>query len=124
MEAHLLSINDFSKPLVFDKTNAEYVNIIYLLYTPKGRYQSHPDMGISLREKYRYNISESLLYDLKNDIKVQMENFLPYIKVIEVETILQDTTLGIIISTASGAYVLAYNTENDEIDAGAEYILK
>ena len=65
MQAHLLSINDFSMPLVYDKSNAEYINIMYLLYLTKGKYQSHPDMGVGLRERYRFALDDTLLYALR-----------------------------------------------------------
>ncbi len=123
MEAHLLSLNDFSRPKVLDKSNAEYVNIIYLLLLSKGKYQSHPTMGVGIRERFRYNNSENLLYDLKNEITAQLNQFLPSIQVVSVDLTLKNTVLGIIISTSAGAYVLAYDSNKDIIDAAAEYIL-
>ena len=123
MQAHLLSINDFSMPLVYDKSNAEYINIMYLLYLTKGKYQSHPDMGVGLRERYRFALDDTLLYALREDVKKQIQQYLPQINVIQVETVIQNNILGIIISTASGAYVLTYDKENDVMDVGSKYIL-
>ena len=123
MEAHLLSINKFSRPLVYDKINAEYINIMYLLYTAKGKYQSHPDMGVSLREKYRYATDESVLHTLKEDIKNQLKIYLPQIKFTDVNIVLQNNILGIIIDTVEGSYILAYDKDKDEMDTGAKYIL-
>ena len=123
MQAHLLSTNDFSMPLVYDKSNAEYINIMYLLYLTKGKYQSHPDMGVGLRERYRFALDDALLYALREDVKKQIQQYLPQINVIQVETVIQNNILGIIISTASGAYVLAYDKENDVMDVGSKYIL-
>lgn len=123
MEAHVLSLNDFSRPKVFDKSDAEYVNIVYLLLLKKGTFQSHPNMGVSIRERYRFDNSEALLSILKDDIRNQLNQFLPTINVTNVETILHDKVLGIIIYTISGAYALAYDSDKDVIDVAAEYIL-
>lgn len=123
MEAHVLSLNDFSRPKVFDKSDAEYINIVYLLLLKKGTFQSHPNMGVSIRERYRFDNSEALLSILKDDIRNQLNQFLPTINVTNVETILHDKVLGIIIYTISGAYALAYDSDKDVIDVAAEYIL-
>ena len=55
MEAHVLSLNKFSRPLVLDKTDANYMHIIYLIMLNKGKYQSHPDMGVGIRERYKFD---------------------------------------------------------------------
>lgn len=123
MEAHVLSLNDFSRPKVFDKADAEYVNIVYLMLLNKGTYQSHPNMGLGIRERYRFDNSENLLNDLRNDIRNQLTQFLPTINVTNVETILKDKTLGVIIYTISGVYVVAYDSDKDVIDVAADYIL-
>lgn len=123
MEAHVLSLNDFSRPKVFDKADAEYVNIVYLMLLNKGTYQSHPNMGLGIRERYRFDNNENLLNDLRNDIRNQLTQFLPTINVTNVETILKDKTLGVIIYTISGVYVVAYDSDKDVIDVAADYIL-
>lgn len=123
MEAHVLSLNDFSRPKVFDKADAEYVNIVYLMLLNKGTYQSHPNMGLGIRERYRFDNSENLLNDLRNDIRNQLTQFLPTINVTNVETILKDKTLGVIIYTISGVYVVVYDSDKDVIDVAADYIL-
>lgn len=123
MEAHVLSLNDFSRPKVFNKADAEYVNIVYLMLLNKGTYQSHPNMGLGIRERYRFDNSENLLNDLRNDIRNQLTQFLPTINVTNVETILKDKTLGVIIYTISGVYVVAYDSDKDVIDVAADYIL-
>ena len=77
MEAHVLALNDFSRPKVFDKSDAEYVNIVYLLLLSKGTFQSHPNMGVGIRERYRFDNSEALLSILKDLIAEVLEGLKP-----------------------------------------------
>ena len=123
MEAHVLSLNEFSRPLVLDKTNAIYTNIIYLLLCSKGQFQSHPDMGVGLRERYRYNNDENFLTNLKNDIRDQVERFLPEVATVEIGLTVKNHILGIIIDTSDGTYVIAYDSEKNDAEAAATYVL-
>lgn len=126
MQEHVLSLNDFGMPIVYSKSDAEYMLIIRLLLLEPGIFQSHPNMGIGLRSKYRYNNAQSLLQDLQNDIKTQISLFLPELSAAEISlTLGKSNTLGIVIDTGNGAYVLAYNSESNKIDVAdnATYIL-
>lgn len=124
MEAHVLSLNEFSKPKVFDNpSEAAYVNIIYLILCSKGRYQSHPNMGVGLRERYRYNNEDDLLNTLQQDITSQIEQYLPSLSLVDVSLTLRDGKLGIIIDTTEGIYVVAYDSIKDNMEAAATYIL-
>lgn len=124
MEAHLLSLNKFSKPKVLSAADASYVNIIYLILTSKGKYQSHPNMGVGLRERYRFNNGTDFLIDLQADIKSQIEQYLPELELIDVSLSMRDHVLGIIIDTTNGSYVLAYDTDKETMDAAATYVLE
>lgn len=123
MEAHVLSLNEFSKPLVLDKTNAVYTHIIYLLLCSKGQFQSHPNMGVGLRERYRYNTDENFLSNLKTDIRNQMEQYLPEVAALDIGLTVKDHVLGIIIDTSDGTYVMAYDSNKNDIEAAATYVL-
>ena len=123
MEAHLLSLNNFNKPRVLSEGNAGYMHIIYLILLSKGKYQSHPDMGVGLRERYRYSNSETLLLDLKNDISSQIEKYLPELQLIDVSLNLKNDILGIVIDTTTGTYVMAYDKNKDTMEAAATYVL-
>lgn len=124
MQAHLLSLNDFSKPKVLDKTDAGYINIIYLILLTKGKYQSHPTMGVGIRERYRYNDDENFLMGLREDIKSQIEQFLPELGMTDISVGMNNHTLGIVIDTVNGSYALAYDTKKETMEAGASYVLK
>ena len=117
MKAHTLSLNEFNMPQVFDDTNAGYVQIVRLLLLEPGKNQSHPTMGVGLRSKYRHN------NDLKSNIESQINSFLPELSAESVQLVLKDHTLGIIIDTASGTYVIGYNTATDAMNVAATYVL-
>lgn len=124
MEAHLLSLNDFNMPLIYDRDKAAYTNLVYLLLTDKGDFQSHPDLGVGLRTIWRSSNSDNLLSNLHNAISTQIEKFLPELEDVEISLRLtQDNILGIIIDTSTGTYVLAYDSNKDSIEADATYIL-
>ena len=133
MEAHVLTLNDFSKPLVLDAGDAAYlkmsihkkflINIVYLLMTPPGRYPSHPTMGVGIRERYRYNNGTDFLLQLQGDIKSQMEQFLPELTVIDISLNVKNHILGILIDTSKGSYVLAYDSTKETMEASATYVL-
>lgn len=123
MEAHLLSLNSFSKPKVLSENNAGYINLIYLLLTSKGKYQSHPNMGVGLRERYRNNNDSNFMLSLQNDIKNQIRQFLPELEFTDITLTVNNHVLGIIIDTTEGAYVLAYNGDTEQLNAAASYVL-
>jgi len=124
MEAHVLSLNDFNMPKVFSASDSAYVHIVYLLLLEPGKYQSHPNMGVGLRSRYRYNNADNFLTDLKSDIEKQISLYLPELVDVSVVLTMKDHILGIIIDTSSGTYALAYNSVNDTMDAAATYVLE
>ena len=55
MKEHVLSLNDFNMPKVFNESDSAYVLIIRLLLLKPGKFQSHPEMGVGIRRRYRFN---------------------------------------------------------------------
>lgn len=123
MEAHLLSLNNFNRPKVYDADDAAYVHIIYLLMLEPGKFQTHPKMGVGIRSRYRHNNETDFLSSLKSDISNQINKYLPELTAIDITLTLSDHLLGIIIDTTTGTYVLAYDSDKDVIDAAATYVL-
>ena len=80
-------------------------------------------MGIGIRERYRHSNDNDLLMRLRQDIRDQIEQYLPEIQVIDVSLKVENETLGIIIDTSKGTYVLAYNSKTEGLEAGASYVL-
>jgi len=126
MEAHLLSLNNFNMPRVLDKSNANYMHIVYLLLLDKGTFQSHPNMGVGLRSEYRYNNDENMLDQLREEIREQITTYLPqveYVMNVTVGFAGPDHVLGIVIEVSDGAYVISYDQENDDINVGSSSVL-
>ena len=118
MEAHVLSLNNFNMPRVYKDTDAMYINIVYLILLEKGKFQSHPDMGVGLRSRYRFNNQEGVLYTLKNDIQDQINTYLPDLNVIGIDLALNDHVLTITINSVDGLYLITYDQKNDTVDIG------
>lgn len=123
MKEHVLSLNDFGMPKVFDESDAAYVLIIRLLLLEPGKFQSHPEMGVGIRSRYRYNNDENFLVSLQNDINKQINKYLPELVATDVTVTKKGTTLGIIINTAEGAYVVSYDAITNTMQASATHIL-
>ncbi len=109
--AHVLSLNTFGMPKVCNKVESIYTNLIYLILLEKGKFQTHPDMGVDIRRRYRFNSNANILYDLQQDISNQIERFLPSLSIIDISLSMKNNILIIMINTDDGAYALEYNTD-------------
>ena len=123
MQEHPLALNSFGMPKVLDGTDAMYTKIVQLMLLEKGTYQSHPNLGLGLRSRYRHNNSENFLQTLQMDITDQIDRFLPSLTTIEISVTMQNNILGIVIDTQNGAYAIAYNGSTDAVEAPAPYVL-
>ena len=123
MKEHVLSLNNFGMPKVFNDNDSAYVLIIRLILLEPGKFQSHPDMGVGIRSRYRYNNEENFLMNLQNDIKKQIDKYLPELSATDVIVTNNNKVLGIIINTAEGAYVVSYNTTTNVMEAAANHVL-
>lgn len=112
---YLLSINEFVQPKILKSEQAAFVDIIRLFLLEPGTNQTHPEMGIGIRSRYRFS-DTSEISKLKQEVKSQMEIYLPNLLIMDVQVEVYGTTLAIFISTQDeGVYALAYNTENGKI---------
>ena len=123
MKEHVLSLNDFNMPKVFNESDSAYVLIIRLLLLEPGKFQSHTEMGVGIRSRYRFNNDENFLMNLQNDIKKQIDKYLPELSATDVTITSNNKVLGIIINTADGAYVVSYDTTTDVMQAAATHVL-
>lgn len=123
MNAHLLALNEFNKPRVIQAADAGYMHIIYIMLLNPGTFQSHPEMGVGIRERYRDNNDIDMLTKLRQDLKRNVERYLPELTLLEVSLSVRNEVLGIVINTTEGAYVLAYNSTTEQITPAATYIL-
>lgn len=112
---YLLSINEFVQPKILKGEQAAFVDIIRLFLLEPGTNQTHPEMGIGIRSRYRFS-DTSEISKLKQEVKSQMEIYLPNLLIMDVQVEVYGTTLAIFISTQDeGVYAVAYNTENGKI---------
>lgn len=123
MKEHVLSLNDFGMPKVFDDADTQYILIIRLLLLEPGKFQSHPEMGVGIRTRYRFNNDDNFLSSLSDDIKNQISKYLPSLMMVDIRLTVKNNVLGIIIDTSKGSYVLAYNSDDGDINAAATYVL-
>ena len=123
MKEHVLSLNNFGMPKVFNDNDSAHVLIIRLILLEPGKFQSHPDMGVGIRSRYRFNNEENFLMNLQNDIKKQIDKYLPELSATDVIVTNNNKVLGIIINTAEGAYVVSYNTTTNVMEAAANHVL-
>ena len=61
--------------------------------------------------------------NLQNDIKKQIDKYLPELSATDVIVTNNNKVLGIIINTAEGAYVVSYNTTTNVMEAAANHVL-
>lgn len=123
MHAHLLSLNNFNRPKVFEAGDAAYVHIVYIILLEPGKFQNHPTMGVGLRSRYRHNNDENFLINLQNDIANQIRQFLPELTDVTVTVNHRNNILGIIIDTSTGTYVLSYDGSKDVMNAADNNVL-
>lgn len=126
MQAHLLSLNDFRMPLVYTKNaQASFIHLVYLILLDKGKFPTHPDMGVGVRSRYRFKHDEGTLNELRQDIADQIATYLPDLSGVEVSVNISKThILGIVVRATEGIFTLAYDTETDKVNAPAEYLLE
>lgn len=112
---YLMSINEFVQPKVLKGEQAAYTDIIRLLLLEPGTNQTHPDMGIGIRTRYRFSDS-SEISDLQAEVKSQMNTYLPSLMVMDVQIQAYGTTIAIFISSSSDeVYGIGYNTDTGTI---------
>ena len=123
MKEPVLSLNAFNMPKVFDEVGSTYLLIIRLILLEPGTFQSHPNMGVGIKSRYRYNNDDNFMINLKNDISSQISTYLPELQYTDITLTNKNNRLGLIITTNDGSYVLAYDNESNSVDPGASYVL-
>ena len=112
---YLLSINEFIQPKVLKKDQAAYTDIIRLFLLDPGTNQTHPDMGIGIRSRYRFS-DASEIFKLEQEAKDQMKTYLPNLLTMDIQIKAYGTTIAIFITSENdNIYALGYNTETGSI---------
>lgn len=112
---YLLSINEFMQPKILKKDQAAYTDIIRLFLLEPGTNQTHPDMGIGIRSRYRFS-DTSEIFKLEQEAKDQIQTYLPNLLTMDVQIETYGTTLAIFITSEEDeVYAVGYNTESGTI---------
>lgn len=113
---YLLSTNEYNKPTVLEGADAVAQIIVQIILLEPGTLRNHPELGVGLVSKYRYNFSENLT-QLQTDIKNQIYTYLPEFEAVNVKITLKksgELNLNIQIDSMVYAYEL-YVDENNNI---------
>lgn len=112
---YLLSVNEYVQPKVLTGEAAAYTDIIRLFLLEPGTNQTHPEMGIGIRSRYRFSDTADISV-LQAEVKEQMKLYLPNLTVMDVQIRAYGTTLAIFISsTDNEVFAIGYNTETGSI---------
>ena len=112
---YTLSINEFMQPKVLKGDQAAYTDIIRLFLLDPGTNQTHPEMGIGIRSRYRFS-DTSQISTLREEAKVQMQTYLPNLLTMDVQIETYGSTLAIFITSEDETiYGIGYNTETGTI---------
>lgn len=79
MDEHVLSVTRKQEAKVFEGIEGDKINIVRLIMMEPGTYPSHPTLGVGLVSRYRYKDCEAIKASLANDIKRQIERFMPHL---------------------------------------------
>lgn len=112
---YVLSINEFIQPKILKGEQAAYTDIIRLCLLEPGTNQTHPEMGIGIRTRYRFS-DTSEINTLKSELQSQMKEYLPNLLVMNVQIETFGSTLAIFISSQDDqVYGIGYNTDTGSI---------
>ena len=114
LKEYLLSINEFVQPKVLKGESAAFADILRLFLLEPGTNQTHPNMGIGIRSRYRFS-DNSEISKLKQEVKDQMETYLPNLLVMDVQVEVYGTTVAIFISSQDEVFAVGYNTLNGKV---------
>ena len=114
--AHLLRLNSFNQPMVFNDSQSAFVRITYLILLEPGKFQTHPNMGVGLRSLWRHRTGDNVAYELSEEIKRQIRIYLPELTGVNVTVELDnDHTLLITIDTTDGLFAYTYDRTTDKL---------
>ncbi len=114
LKEYLLSLNEFVQPKVLKGTSAAFADILRLFLLEPGTNQTHPEMGIGIRSRYRFS-DTSEISTLRQEVKNQMETYLPTLLVMDVQIETYGNTLAIIISSQNEVFAVGYDTVSGKI---------
>lgn len=79
MNEYVLGCNKKQEAKVFSGIEGDKLNVVRLILLEPGTYPTHPRMGVGLVSKYRYKDCESIKATLANDIRLQLQQYMPHL---------------------------------------------
>lgn len=76
---HVFTTSVFNRPLVLKDKDAILTIIVRIILMDPGTYDMIPEAGVGLVKRYRYLNSDNIP-QLENDIRDQIDRFLPYFR--------------------------------------------
>lgn len=108
---YYLGIDEFNHPKVYTNEDATYTLLKKLILLEPGTYPTRPEMGVGLISKYRYGEAD-ILTILRDNIKEQIEQYLPQFHNVEVRLLLtKSKELQIEIIINQTVYSMVYNSD-------------
>lgn len=112
-----LTTNEFNRPSVLEGREAISTLLVHLILLEPGTYSNRPSMGVGLVSRYRYNDEESLT-QLQEDIKNQVETYLPEFEAVDVTVSMDkdnnnEIVLGISVDGVLYQYETAKQSDNN-----------
>ena len=113
---YLLTTSTFNKPLIIKDKDAILTLVSRLILLEPGTISVLPEAGVGLVSKYRYMNKDSI-DDLEENIKDQIDKFLPYFTYVDVNITLQENKILIIeLDLDDSIFTLKANiSKNNEV---------
>lgn len=103
---HVFTTSVFNKPLVLKDKDAILTIIVRIILMDPGTYSMIPEAGVGLVKRYRYLDSDNIP-QLEQDIRDQIDRFLPYFRNVDCKiTLNQDKILFIELDIDDDVYTL------------------
>lgn len=110
LKEYLLHTDSFERPKVVKDKDAIYILLVRLALLEKGTYQTHPDMGLGLRSRFRYSWADDV-DKLVTEYKDQIKTYLPFLGNVKVNAAVKDHTLLLQIEIGDTIYPIYIDTE-------------
>ena len=109
---YFLNTNKFTRPEVWSDEDATFILLSRLILLNPGTYPDHPEMGVGLVEKYRYANARTILPELIDNIRDQINTYLPEFSTVNVEiSVGVDKELKIDVVLDSVLYSMTYDPD-------------
>lgn len=115
IKEYLLDTNNFQMPKVLKDREAIATLLVRIIMLEPGTFQSHPNMGVGLRSKFRYS-QDTDLDNLKTVISTQISTYLSDLSASNIEVTLDDSNqLNIQIYVDGSVYSFKTDTKDGSI---------